>query len=272
MLTKLFNYLFICVIISLSNIAYSQSQNVQSTKKLQMNVSDIDFSKVDESIKKDLELKGGLSLNFYYEGADSSKGNFFKRNWSETSSVFNLSMKEGTNLVIDLAAWSDLEKVDKTTVQASYIVDSMDVKEAGIELPLDKEGKLGTISVKLNFNDQAIQYTKSVTVQDSTNSFVQQQTQNTTDGSLVYVYIYTDNCPWCVRIKSEVQKLKQFLMGTRLGNVYQVKYTGQREYVSLGVRSFPTILVYRNGSLIDRIVGYRTWEVLRTNAVDNVNK
>ena len=40
MLTKLFNYLFICVIISLSNIAYSQSQNVQSTKKLQMNVSD----------------------------------------------------------------------------------------------------------------------------------------------------------------------------------------------------------------------------------------
>ena len=269
MLTKLLNYLFICVIISISSVAFSQDK-VTSSQKLPMNVSSVDFSKVDDSIKKDLELKGGLSLNFKYEG--ESKGNLFKRNWSELSNVLNLNIKEDTKIVVELWAWKDASVADNKVAGASYVIESTDIKEADVEIPLDEEGKLGSISVKLNFNDQAVDFNKSTVAKDSTNQFIQEQTQNTTDGSLVYVYLYTDNCPWCVRLKPEIQKLKQFLMSTRLGNVYQIRYAGQREYVSLGVRAFPTVLVYRNGTLIDRIVGYRNWEVLRTNAVDNVNK
>ena len=272
MFSNLFKCLCVFVSLMVSGLAFSQSnQTTTSTsKKVQMNVSDIDFSGVDESVKKDLELKGGLSLNIYYEG--SSAKTLFKKSWQDASNVITLSLKEGSNIIVELWVWNSEAVADKKVAGTSYTVESSEVKEAEVEVPLDEEGKLGSISLKLNFNEQAVEYQNSVKVTDSTNQFIQQQTQNTQDGSLVYVYIYTDNCPWCVRLKPEIQKLKQFLMSTRLGNVYQTRYVGQREYVSLGIRSFPTVLVYRNGTLIDRIVGYRTWEVLRTNAVDNVNK
>ena len=277
MLSKFFKFssLILCLFLSNSLVAQEKTSSSSSVKaevtKIQMNASDLDFSSVNDSIKKDLEFNGGMTMKIYFEGKENA-ASFVKRQWLDVSNLVSVNYKEGSKILVEIWVWKNLTSAGVKKAFFTYVIDSKDQTSQEIEVPINEGEQFGSIKFKLNFNEDALKYKQELVVKDSSSAFINQQSKNVKDGSLVYVYVYTDNCPWCVRFKPEIQKLKRFLQSTRLGNLYQLRYAQQREFQALGINSFPTVLVYRNGILVDRFVGYKTWEVLRVNAIENVNK
>lgn len=278
MLSKFFKFSSLILCLFLSNSLVAQEETGSSSfsvkpavTKIQMNVSDVDFSSVNDSIKKDLELNGGMTMKIYFEGKEDS-ASFIKKQWLDVSNLVSVNYKEGSKIIVEFWVWKNLTLAGVRKVISTYVIDSKDQTSQEIEVPINEGEEFGSVKFKLNFNEDALKLKQELVVKDSSSAFINQQSRNVKDGSLVYVYVYTDNCPWCVRFKPEIQKLKRFLQSTRLGNLYQLRYAQQREFQALGINSFPTVLVYRNGILVDRFVGYKTWEVLRVNVVENVNK
>lgn len=73
---------------------------------------------------------------------------------------------------------------------------------------------------------------------------------------VVLVDVWSDNCPPCMQLEPIIMSLAREYQGRV--KVAEMRAAGAPKTMgALGVRGTPTVLYYRNGSLVDRVVGFR---------------
>ncbi|TVQ97664.1 MAG: thioredoxin [Deltaproteobacteria bacterium] len=73
---------------------------------------------------------------------------------------------------------------------------------------------------------------------------------------VVLVDVWSDNCPPCMQLEPIIMNLANEYAGR--AKVAEMRAAGApRTAGRLGVRGTPTVLYFRNGELVDRVVGFR---------------